>query len=194
MTVSLGPAEVPAAFATAVESLRSASTRAEVSLSEAAPPRRIAPYAHALTGEVHDGDGELASGRLVLLHHPGGHEGWDGESRIVTYVRTDIDEAMSVDPLLPEVGWSWLIEALTTHGARYAAAGGTVTRTSSARFGDMASEPDNAEVELRASWSPLEDDLAAHLSAWCDLLCSVAGLPPSGVLALSPRPPAARDV
>ena len=43
-----------------------------------------------------------------------------------------------------------------------------------------------ADIEIRASWSPTNDDLQAHVHAWCALLASTAGLPPPGVTALHP--------
>jgi len=42
-------------------------------------------------------------------------------------------------------------------------------------------------VEIRASWTPADGDLAAHLLAWCEVLASTAGLPPPGVTALAER-------
>ena len=39
------------------------------------------------------------------------------------------DAEMATDPFLPEVGWSWLTDALDHHGAHYKAAAGTVTQT-----------------------------------------------------------------
>ncbi len=175
----------PVVFTRAVESLRRARPRPEVRLAEIAPPGRLAPYTFALTAEVLRGVDELASGRLVLLHDPDGQESWDGTLRIVTYVTAELDADMAGDPLLAGVGWSWLIDALDTYGARHTAAGGTVTQTTSVRFGDLAGPPDTADVELRASWTPLATDLTPHLLAWCDLLCSTAGLPPPGVTLLS---------
>ena len=42
------------------------------------------------------------------------------------------------------------------------------------------------EMEVRASWTPLGGSLGDHLEAWCNLLCTIAGLPPlpEGVIAL----------
>jgi hypothetical protein len=53
----------------------------------------------------------------------------------------------------------------------------------------MADHRSSAEVEVRASWTPLGTDLTAHLRAWCDVLCYAGGLPPSapGVAPLPPR-------
>lgn len=175
-------------FTRAVESLRQARPRPEVQLTEIPPPGRLAPYTFALTAEVLGDGEELASGRLVLLYDPDGQEAWDGTLRIVSYVTAELDADMAGDPLLAGVGWSWLIDALGAHGARHTAAGGTVTQTTSVRFGDLAGPPDTADVELRASWTPLDTDLTAHLLAWCELLCSTAGLPPPGVTLLAQSP------
>src|SRR5262249_28092733 len=133
-----------------------------------------------------DGD-EVGTGRLVLLHDPAGHQAWDGTMRLVTYVTAELEPELASDPLLPAVGWSWLTDALTAQETRYTAIGGTVTQTSSTRFGDLAGPPTAADLEIRASWTPLDDDLAAHLEAWCALLASTAGLPPPGVTALTDR-------
>ena len=59
------------------------------------------------------------------------------------------------DEMLPVVGWSWLTEALDDRGAEYVALGGTVTQTSSVRFGDIAGPRRDDDVELRASWTPV---------------------------------------
>jgi len=176
--------KLPAAFTQAVQSLRAARPRAEVRLKEIAPPHRLAPYTFAISAEVLYGTEELAGGRLILLHDPEGQNSWDGTLRIVSYVTAELDAEMAADPLLAEVGWSWLIDALSAHGAGHTAAGGTVTQTRSVRFGDLAGPSHTADVELRASWTPLDTDLTAHLLAWCELLCSTAGLPPPGVALL----------
>jgi hypothetical protein len=96
---------------------------------------------------------------------------------------------MAADPALAEAGWSWLTDSLRDRSARHTAAGGTVTRTVSVRFGQISDPQEASEVEVRASWTPQADedglvDLTRHLGAWCDLLCATAGLPPPGVLAL----------
>jgi hypothetical protein len=95
---------------------------------------------------------------------------------------------MVTDPLLGGVGWSWLVEALGAHQAAYIAPSGTVTRVASESYGGMQEEPPKAEIEVRASWSPL-GSITDHVEAWGDLLCTAAGLPPvpSGVLTLPNR-------
>ena len=57
-----------------------------------------------------------------------GHAAWEGTLRLVTYVTAELDAEMAGDPFLPEVGWSWLTDALDHNGAHYKAAAGTVTR------------------------------------------------------------------
>jgi len=189
--------EAPEEFVRALSVLRSVTPRPEVLLEETPAPQRLAPHAVALTADVvapADPDSELGTGRLVLLHDPAGHEAWEGTFRVVTYVRAELDHDMVNDPLLPGVGWAWLTEALDVHGAAATAASGTVTRVSSESFGVIAGEPVSAQIEIRASWTPLDDDFAAHLTAWCDLLCVTAGLPPvtPGVVTLPVRRRSAR--
>ncbi|GAA1518263.1 DUF3000 domain-containing protein [Dactylosporangium maewongense] len=167
-----------------MEELRAFTARPEIELEEMPAPQRLAPFAHAMSGTVlRDGD-EVATGRLILLHDPAGHDAWDGTMRLVTYVTAEMEAELAADPLLPQVGWSWLTDALESHGASYTAIGGTVTQTLSTRFGDLAGPPTAADLEIRASWTPTDGDLQSHVSAWCALLASTAGLPPPGVTAL----------
>lgn len=179
----------PDLFARAVAGLRSVVPRAEILLEEHPAPRRLAPFAFALGATVLRDDDEVSTGRLILLHDPAGHEGWQGDLRLVTYVTAEVEPELAADPLLPAVGWSWLIDALEDNGAGYTAASGTVTQTSSTRFGELAGPPASADMEIRASWTPLDgDELGAHLRSWCTLLASTAGLPPPGVAALGRAP------
>ena len=178
---------LPEPFARAVAGLRAVRPREEIVLEELTAPKRLAPYAHALGASVlRDGD-EVATGRLVLLHDPAGHEAWDGTLRLVTYVTAELEPELATDPMLPAVGWSWLVDALEANGAPYRAIAGTVTQTLSTTFGDLSGPPAGADIEIRASWTPGDPSLAGHLLAWCTLLASTAGLPPPGVTALPDR-------
>lgn len=187
------PAAAPAAYAAGLRRLeqvlaRSGDRPAGVVLRTIPAPKRMAPWATAVSAELSRGDEYVASGRFVVLHDPEGQDGWDGDTRVVALVEAQVDAEMAADPMLALVGWSWLMEALEQRCAPYAAAGGTVTRTTSARFGELAEPGDTSEIEIRASWTALPGadglDLGRHLSAWCDLLCATAGLPPPGVAAL----------
>jgi Protein of unknown function (DUF3000) len=182
---------LPEAFARAVTGLQTIRPRPEIVLEEVPAPQRLAPYSHAIGAVVMAQpdmpEDDAGTGRLILLYDPAGHEAWDGTMRLVTYVTAELEPDLAADPLLPGVGWSWLIDALETHGAAYTALGGTVTQTISTRFGDLAGPPTAADVEIRASWTPRQDDLKPHVLAWLSLLASTAGLPPPGVTALPDR-------
>ncbi len=145
--------------------------------------------AGASAGDDADDGEELATGRFILLHDPDGSAVWDGEFRIVTYIRAQLDAEMGNDEMLGSVAWTWLVEALETHNAPYRAAGGTATRVLSESFGTLADRPASIDIELRASWTPASADVQAHLEAWSDMVCTFAGLPPlpEGVSALPRR-------
>lgn len=185
------PRQPPVEFELARRSLESTRLRPEILLEVLPAPTRLAPWAYAVGAEVYAlpggcvGTELLASGRLVLLCDPAAGDIWDGTLRLVSFATAELDPDMAGDPLLPEVGWSWLHESLVAGGAAHTALGGTVTQTASQRFGDLAGPPRALDLELRASWTPLEPDLGPHLRAWADLLCAAAGLPPPGVTALT---------
>ena len=177
--------DAPATFRSAVESLERTAVRAEVRVEPIRAPQRLAPFSYALAADVSaGGDTEGATGRLVLLHDPDGAEAWDGDLRLVAYASAEIADDMAGDPMLPEVGWSWLIGALEDRGAGYTAAGGTVTQTTSTRFGDQHGPASTTSLELRGSWTPTSSDLAPHLLAFLDALATAAGLPPEGITVL----------
>lgn len=159
------------------------------------PPQRLAPYSYAVGAEVQqqahentdeqfDGD---AFGRLILLYDPDGDEAWNGTMRLVAYIQADVDESLASDPLLPEVGWSWLVDALESRSEPLTALGGTVTSTSSVRYGDIAGPPKAHQLELRASWTATSIELASHVEAFCEVLAYAAGLPPAGITELKGR-------
>lgn len=180
--------DAPPEFDRAVECLAQPAERPEVVLEPVPAPSRLAPYTHAIGAEVLGPDDDvIATGRLVLLCDPEGNDAWGGILRLVTFASAELDPEMARDPMLAEVGWSWLTESLEARNAAFSAAGGTVTQTSSARFGDIAGPAQTLEIELRASWTPRDGDLGPHLHAWTDLLCTAAGLPPAGVATLDLR-------
>lgn len=211
VTSSGAPTE-PADFRTAVESLHSARIRREIEVGPIRPPQRLAPFSYAVGAEVRSTDAPddldigtdtqgSAFGRLILLYDPDGQDAWNGTMRLVAFIQAEVEAALAMDPLLPEVTWSWLSDALgvpvgatISDGSAHAstgapvevtALGGTVTSTTSVRYGDIAGPPRAHQLELRASWTaPTADGLAGHLEAFCEVLASTAGLPPVGVTEL----------
>jgi hypothetical protein len=194
------PAEATfAAAAAAFTAGRDAQADRDLLFEDVPAPKRLAPYAMAIAATVQRDGADVAWGRLVLLYDPDGQAGWDGAFRLVAYIRADVEPEMAADPLLGEVGWSWLSEALDAHVPGYAVPSGTVTRVITEGFGAKRDELPLTGFELRASWSPtgpgdsgsdVSDldtlDLSAHISAWCDCLSAAAGLEPPGTRALRP--------
>jgi hypothetical protein len=179
--------QAPELFREAVAALQSVRPRPEMTLETIRPPQRLAPWSYALSCELSGPADVLASGRLALLHDPEGQEGWDGVLRLVLYVRAELDRELATDPFLPAVGWSWLTDGLESAGAAWTALGGTVTETSSARFGDISGPARTDDLELRASWTPADAALRPHGEAFCQVMASVVGLPPVGVSMFSQR-------
>ncbi len=182
-----GAGSAAAEFRDAVASMRSATLRPEIFCEEMPAPQRIAPYSAALSADVTVDGIDIGTGRIILLHDPAGNEAWDGTFRCVAYCRAEVELDLITDPMLAEVGWTWLTEALAAHGAAYTAPSGTVTRVATESFGGMSDEPGTAQIEVRASWTPLPApdaapgaplDIAPHVEAWGELLCTAAGLEP----------------
>ncbi len=171
------------------------TVRREIELGPIRPPQRLAPYSYAVGAEVKHPDAAVvpeqsdgdAFGRLILLHDPDGSEAWDGTMRLVAYIQADLDSSEAIDPLLPEVAWSWLIDALDSRSEHVTALGGTVTATTSVRYGDISGPPRAHQLELRASWTATSTDLGTHVQAFCEVLEHAAGLPPVGVTNLGTR-------
>lgn len=180
-------------FAEALEAVHAAVLRPEVLVEEVPAPTRLAPSALALSGEVipsrNADDEPIATGRFVLLHDPAAPEPWEGVWRVVTYAKATVEPEVGHDPYVGQVGWSWLTDALESRDLRWTAEAGAVTCVLSESFGALSDREPTVEMEIRASWSPQDGRIDAHLQAWGDLLCTIAGLPPlpEGVVALPQR-------
>jgi hypothetical protein len=182
---------VPPAFSSAVAALEAAQTRPELTVTEIPAPGSLAPYAIALAADVtpsrHGIDSPLGTGRFILLHDPSSPEAWGGDFRVVCFAQAPLETEIGIDPFLADVAWSWLVDALEVRGARYTAASGTATKILSTGFGELESQGDGALIELRASWTPTDNEIGSHVEGWSELLCMLAGLPPAveGVNVLS---------
>src|SRR6202051_3978772 len=185
----------PAQFQAAVAAMNTVEVRSEIELGPIRPRAALAPCSCARGAEVRHPEAAIvpersegdAFGRLILLHDPDGAEAWDGTMRLVAYIQADLDSSEAVDPLLPEVAWSWLVDALDARGGQATAVGGTVTATTSVRYGDISGPPRAHQLELRASWTATTPELGTHVQAFCEVLEHAAGLPPTGVTDLGSR-------
>ena len=214
---------LPTRLRDALESLRNPQVRPQVSLQEIPGPTRIAPYSVALEGSVTLDGHERSQGRFVVLFDPQGHEAWQGDFRVIAMCKALVESEFGGDPMLDEVAWTWLTEALHASTGDVHALGGTVTRVLSTQCGVLANAPagptqssssdlgtraeitsddhwgtavlglPSVDIEIRASWTPTDTNLGAHLRAWAQLMCTAGGLEPlpDGVTALhSYRPQA----
>lgn len=184
---------LPPEFQAALDAVRRASTRPELVVSEIPAPSSLAPYAIALAADVsparHGSDSDYGTGRFILLYDEEAPEAWGGNFRVVCFAQAPLETEIGLDPFLAEVAWSWLVDALDARGAKYAAASGTATKILSTGFGELSAQGDGAQIELRASWTPLDHNLTEHVEGWGELLCMLAGLPPTmeGVSLLNPK-------
>ena len=187
------------AFEAGIETQR--RQRPEIAFDSQPPPRKLAPFAVAIGATVAEAgaDNDVAWGSMVVLYDPAGQPGWAGPFRIVAYVRAELEPEIAADPLIGQVGWTWLTEALDARTTGYQQISGTITRVVTEGFGAKHSEPVATGFELRASWSPAWPSgpvperapagLPGHVAAWCDALCAASGLPPlpAGVSPLHPQ-------
>lgn len=185
-----------AEFEYAVEQLRAAAFRSELQVREIPAPERIAPRSVAfaagvIQGSTHpseEGDSPYGAGRLILMHDPASIEEWGAPFRIVCFAQAPLEMEIGIDPFIADVAWSWLVDALDSREAAYGYASGTATKTLSTGFGTLEEQGDAAQIEIRASWTPLDREFAAHAEAWGELLCLLAGLPHhEGVASLGSR-------
>ena len=193
MSETVSGDSAPRAFVLARAAIERAVIRRELTITNIPSPSGLAPWSLALSADVcparHDADSDVGTGRLILLHDPNAPAAWAGVFRIVCFAQAPLESVMGVDPFLADVAWSWLVDALDTRGARYHSLSGTATKILSTGFGELAEQGDGAQLELRASWTPNDHEVTAHVDGWSELLCMMAGLPPvsEGVTALSSR-------
>jgi hypothetical protein len=183
--------EAGSLFDNAIAELRETAFRDDIVVREIGTPQGLAPFAIALAADVRpgeDGESVYGTGRFVLLHDPEAPDAWGGAWRIIIFAQAPLETEIGTDPLLADVTWSWLVDALDSREAVYHAASGTSTKTLSKGFGGLAVEGDGAQIELRASWTP-EGPFRPHVEAWAELVGMLAGLPPGseGIAVLGAR-------
>ncbi len=177
----------PAPFARALTAVRKADSRPELQLHDFPAPTGLAPHAVALAADVlpvrHGIDSVLGTGRFVLLYDPEEPEAWGGPFRVVCFAQAPLENDIGVDPFLADVAWSWLLDSLDVRHADFTAISGTATKVLSTGFGELADQGNGSQIEIRASWSPDVAAIGSSVEAWGDLLCRLAGLPPSSEVA-----------
>lgn len=172
--------------------MRETRFRDDLAVREIPAPTGLAPDAIAFAGDVRpEPDAEespFGTGRFILLHDPDEPDPWKGPWRIVCFAQAPLERDIGVDPLLADVTWAWLTDALASRRAGFHSESGTATKIISKGFGSLAAEGEGAQIELRASWSP-EGPLGPHIEAWAELVCMLAGLPPGseGIAMLANR-------
>lgn len=178
MTRSLGN-DVPEPFAQGLMSLRTAARQIPLTLKEIPGPSRAAAFAVALSGSLPDPvdpDNEIADGNFVVLYDLD-DDGGPGRFKVIVMVRAELDAEMSIDPMLPDVAWTWLEESLDRCTQYASELGGAVTRTITTNHGRSRAHEGSVELELRASWTASTSDLGEHLHAWAQTLHNCAGQP-----------------
>lgn len=193
MPESPSESHLPPEFQAAIDAARRAATRPELIVTEIPAPGSLAPHALALAADVspsrHGSDSDFGTGRFILLYDEEEPEEWGGKFRVVCFAQAPLETEIGLDPFLADVAWSWLVDALDARGAQYSAASGTATKILSTGFGELSAQGDGAQIELRASWTPHDHNVAPHVEGWGELLCMLAGLPPTmeGVSMLTPK-------
>lgn len=175
---------VPAAFTQAVTALENVEFRHELTVHKIESPSGVAPHSYALAADVLLAEDERTSqhgtGRFILLYDESEPDSWGGPFRVVAFAQAPLETDIGLDPFLAKVTWSWLTDALDSREAQYSHASGTATRILSTGFGELAEAGEGAQIELRASWSPANGNISGQAEAWGELLCMLAGLPPTG--------------
>ncbi|MEY4993489.1 MAG: hypothetical protein RIS82_611 [Actinomycetota bacterium] len=184
------PQDSPSEFRLALEALRYAQVRDELDIEPLPAPPSIGAFAITFKANVKTAlsgvEGDAGTGRFVMIWEPEPQEAWASNFRIVCFAKSPLETNIGADEQISDVVWAWLTEALANRHASYGAIAGTATRIMSTGYGSLSSQHDHAELELRASWSPLDTNVASSFEAWLDLICIMSGFPnlPTGVTSL----------
>ncbi len=167
-------------FQAAEHTLRVAFQRSELDIQQIPAPKEIAESSIAFAASVkteqdHD-HSPAGTGRFVLFWSPEPQENWTTRFRIVVYARAPLESDIGTQEDSSELTWAWMLDSLKFAGAEFSALAGTTTRIISNGHGDLASENQHAEIELRASWSPHGTEMGQHFEAWQNLICAMSAL------------------
>ncbi|NDH65128.1 MAG: DUF3000 family protein [Microbacteriaceae bacterium] len=168
-------------FALAMNSLREALMREEILVTEIEAPGGLAAHSVAFNCDVKASNEfqkiDLGTGRFVLLWDEEPQESWGSRFRVIIFAKSPLETDIGSEESSTGITWTWLKESLEYLDAGYSAEAGTTTRVISRGFGALSNQADHAELELRASWSPNDSNVGAHLMAWQNLICMMSGFP-----------------
>jgi len=170
--------KAPAEFKAAALGLANPFLRSELHTHQIEAPKGIAPTALAFAAEVPDSTESplhRGVGRLVFVHDPSQYETWGSNFRAIAYAKSPAETDLGKEDDSANYFWELLIRALRSHSAKITAEAGTITKMSSIGMGSISTEKASTEIEIRASWSPTDNDLAPHFAAWQDLVAAMAG-------------------
>lgn len=177
MQLDLGDISEP--FRGMLAGISEIKVREEITLTQIPSPKGIAPEAIAISAEVnHEQHADHGISRLVFCRDPEQPEGWNSDFRIIGYAKSPIEIDMAKDDYSAALAWEWLRDNLDSAGARFTQEAGTTTTVVSTGHGALITQPQQGELEIRASWAPTSPDLTAHLVGWIELLAMISGLPP----------------
>ncbi len=170
-------------FVSFVSPLEALEVRSEFNIVQIPAPKGIAPEALAISIEVsHELPVDHGVSRLVFCRDDSSPEGWHGALRIIGYAKSAIELEMARDEYFEELPWQWLLESLRRVGAGLQHEAGTTTTVISTGHGNLAAQPQHAEVEIRASWSPSSGDARQHTLGWIETLALLSGLNPEDAI------------
>ena len=181
MSESTESSGVAPEFAIALRSILDCDVRNELDVKEIDAPANLARHAVAFSCDVRPDSVhekiDLGTGRLVLLWDDEPQKAWGSRFRVIAFAKSPLETEIGADEYSSGLAWSWLVAALDANEASYSAEAGTTTRVISTGFGALSNQAQHAELELRASWSPMDTNIAAHMHAWQSLICMMSGLP-----------------
>lgn len=171
--------EISDVFRGMLETIAKVQPREEILLTQIPSPKGIAPEAIAISAEIaHETASDHGVSRLVFCRDPQMPEGWHSEFRIIGYAKSPIELEMAKDDYTSSMPWEWLRDSLRAAGAQFGHEAGTTTTVVSTGHGALVSQPQHGELEIRASWAPLDFDFSNHLNGWIELVAMISGLPP----------------
>lgn len=174
--------QLPAAFKLALLSIRQTKLPPHLVIEEIPLPHKETAFGVAISArtKIQDsGDKPAGIGRFALFYDYDPPLGWDDTMRCVIYVESQIDMQLATDSLAPQVAWSWLTESLINANPGHSSLVGTVSVEVNQAFGGLTLGGNEAQIQIRASWSPQNQQVGPDFTAWLNTLLLCSGLDPA---------------